>query len=200
MSVQVSAVLVAAAVACRDGAHRKSPPEEPAVSVKPSNPCDTAVRALAAGELATWNGLPSGCTDRDLAAMFSGGGDPAGDGRLSNMPTKFRDYSAGDANRPIQAWFDGQDTAFLVTWVEPVVAGDVASLLSALGPPEHKLEPGVGYHADAHQWIYASRGMTLWVREHRDEIARVAVYKPTTAADYELRLGGRDKTTYLPRR
>jgi hypothetical protein len=195
----VAGAIVLAGMACRDGARSQSPPE-PVVTAKPSTPCETAIRALAAGELATWKGLPGDCTDRDLAALFSGGGDPAGDGRLSHAPTKFRDYAAGDAHRPIKAWFDDEDTAFLVTWVEPAVAGDVAALLAALGPPEQKLEPGVGYHADAHQWIYAARGMTLWVREHRDEIARVAVYKPTTAADYELRLGGRDKTTYLPRR
>ena len=158
------------------------------------------MRAFAAGDLATWTGLPAGCTDRDLAAVFSGGGGPGGDGRLSHLPTKFRTYSAGDPERPIEAWFDSTDTVLLINWVAPAVAGDVAALLTALGPPEQKLEPGVGYHASAHQWIYASRGLTLWVRERRNEIARVAVYRPTTAADYENRLGGRDKTRYLPRR
>lgn len=169
------------------------------MTVDTSTPCAAAIRAFAAGQLATWTGLPAGCTDRDLAAVFDGGGDPAGDGRLSHVPTKFRDYSAGDPNRPIQAWFDSADTAFLITWVAPTVAGDVASLLAALGAPEYKLEPGVGYHAGAHQWIYASRGLTLWVRERRNEIARVAVYRPTTPSDYEERLGGRDKTRYEPR-
>lgn len=158
------------------------------------------MRAFAAGDLATWTGLPAGCTDRDLTAEFSGGGGPGGDGRLSHVPAKFRTYSAGDPQRPIQAWFDGSDNAFLITWIAPTVVGDVDALLSTLGEPEHKLAPGIGYHADAHQWIYASRGLTLWVRERRNEIARVAMYRPTTAADYENRLGGRDKTRYLPRR
>ncbi|KAB2898901.1 MAG: hypothetical protein F9K40_10870 [Kofleriaceae bacterium] len=73
-------------------------------------------------------------------------------------------------------------------------------MLTALGAPDRKLAPGVGYHADAHQRVYASRGLTLWVREHRTDIARVAVYAPATSDDYETRLGGRDKTRYERRR
>ncbi len=164
------------------------------MSVDTSTTCAAAIRAFAAGELATWKGLPDGCTDRDISKVFPGGGDPAGVGRLSTKRTKARRYSAADPQQPIEGWFDDADTAFLITWEAPPVVGDVAMLLSALGPPEHKLAPGVGDHADAHQWIYASRGLTLWVREHRNEIPRLAVYRPTTPADYEMRLGGRDKT------
>lgn len=165
-------------------------------------PCTAAVRDFAAGKLVGWKGLPAGCTDRDIASVFSGGGDPAGDGRLSNRPTKFRVYSAGDPNLepPIKAWFDSADTVTLITWLEPLLSGDAASLLAALGPPEQKLEPGVGYPASSHQWIYASRGLTVWVFEPRTEITRIAVYRPTTPADYEHHLGGRDQMRYWPRR
>jgi hypothetical protein len=172
------------------------------VPVKTSNPCAAALRSFAAGDLAAWTGLPIGCTDADLAGAFpaSNAGVEAGDGRLSNTPAKFRMYSAVDPLSPVQAWFDAADAAFLITWDAPTIAGDVASLLSVLGAPDRKLDPGVGYHADAHQWIYASRGLTLWVREHRTDVARVAVYAPTTPDDYEARLGGRDKTRYERRR
>ena len=163
-------------------------------------PCAAALRDFAAGNLAAWKGLPAGCTDRDIGAVFSGGGDPAGDGRLSGKPTKFRMYSAADPQQPIKGWFDEADTAFLITWDAPAVAGDVAMLLSALGPPEHKLAPDVGIHGDSHRWIYASRGLTLWVFEPQSEITRVAVYRPTTPANCELHLGGRDRKRYWPRR
>lgn len=160
------------------------------------------MRSFASGDLSAWTGLPARCTDADVAGAFPGSsaGVAAGDGRLSNTPTKFRMYSSGDPHRPVQSWFDDDDTAFLITWDAPTIAGDTAALLSALGAPDRKLDPGVGYHADAHQWIYASRGLTLWVREHRTDIARVAVYVPTTPDDYETRLGGRDKTRYERRR
>ena len=203
-SVRSGALLcavLAATAACRDRAHRE-PPKEPTVPADTLTPCAAAMRDFAAGKLDFWKGLPAGCTDRDIAAVFAGGGDPAGDGRLSNLPTKFRVYSTGDPKLepPIKAWFDGTDTVTLITWHEPVLPGDAASLLAALGPPEQKLEPGAGYPASSHQWIYASRGLTLWVFEPRTEITRLAVYRPTTPADYEHHLGGRDQKRYLPRR
>jgi hypothetical protein len=66
-----------------------------------------------------------------------------------------------------------------------------------LGSPEHKLHALIGYHPTASQWIYASRGLTLFVREHENEIARLAAYVPTTADQYEWYLGGHDKSHYL---
>jgi hypothetical protein len=187
-----------ATAACRDGTRREVPTKEPIVNADPSNPCAAALRAFSAGELATWTGLPAGCTDLDLGAVFGGGGLAAADGLLSADQTKFREYPSGDPQQPLIAWFDAADTVILLHRIAPPI-GDVAALLAALGPPEHKLEPGVGHHAAAHQWIYARRGLTLWVRERRNDIARVAVYPPTTAAEYEHRLGGHDKTRYLPR-
>ena len=197
---RLCAVLVAT-VAGRDPAHRENP-KEPILPADTLTPCAAALRDFAAGNLAAWKGLPAGCTDRDIAGVFAGGGDPAGDGRLSNLPTKFRVYSAGDPGLepPIAAWFDGNDTATLVTWDEPALSGDATTLLAALGPPEHKLERGAGHPASDHQWIYASRGLTVWVFEPRSEITRVAVYQPTTPEDYEWHLGGHDKTRYWPRR
>lgn len=192
-----------ATAACRDGTRRESPTKEPTkeptVNADPSNPCEAALRSFAAGDLATWSGLPAGCTDRELGAVFGGGGNPPGDGRLSFAPTRFREYPSGDPQQPLIAWFDDADTLILLHRVAPPIA-DVDALLAALGPPEHKLDPGVGHHATAHQWIYASRGLTLWVRERRKEVARVAVYRATTPAEYEQRLGGHDKTRYEPRR
>ena len=203
-SVHTSALLCAvlgATVACQDRSDREAP-KEPIVPADALNPCATALRDLAGGRLATWKGLPAGCTDQEIAAVFAGGGDPAGDGRLSNRPSKFRTYAPGDPNvePPIKAWFDSADTATLITWHEPVLPGGTSTLLEALGAPEQKLEPGSGYPASSHQWIYASRGLTLWVFEPRSEITRIAVYRPTTPTDYEHDLGGRDRMRYWPRR
>lgn len=159
--------------------------------------CVTAFRKLAAGDFKDWSGLPPRCEPADLAAVYSGG-ERATNGMLSNRPTKFRVYQAPEQTEVIQAWFGDDDQVLMVTIVSPVMRGDVKTLLESLGPPEQRLEQGVGYHADAHQWIYAGRGITFYVREHSNEIARVAVYPPTSVEDYVKRLGGRDQKRYRP--
>jgi hypothetical protein len=164
---------------------------------KTNSACESVLRKLSAGDFDDWSGLPSQCKPADLAAVLSGG-ERAANGILSNQPTNFRVYQAPNQSEVIQAWFDDDDNVLLITIVSPFIKGDVKALLERFGPPEKKLEQGVGYHADAHQWIYASRGITFYVREHSNEIARVAVYPPTSVEDYINRLGARDQKRYWP--
>ena len=115
---------------------------------------------------------------------------------LSRRPARFRAYTAPAGNRQIWAWFDDRNDAFLLT--ETVTAGpaDIEALLRDLGPPDRKLDQMVGRHADAQQWIYASRGLTLYVREHNWTIASVAGYAPSSANYYERYLGAHDQRRY----
>jgi hypothetical protein len=160
--------------------------------------CSEVIRRLADGKLAGWSGLPGDCSHQELSSVLSGG-EEEGNGRLSELPVRFRMYRAAKQPELIQAWFDGHGRAFLLTFSNPELSGSHEDLLRDLGPPEAKLEPGIGLHADTHQWIYASRGLTLFVREHLNQIGRIAVYHPTTPSYYEEHLGGRDRPHYLPR-
>jgi hypothetical protein len=194
--VLLGCVMLAACGACRGEEERAmTTNSNPAVATD----CESALRRLGAGELADWKGLPAGCGTADLGKVFRGGGDPAGNGKLSTRPTRFRNYQAEGQGQPLQVWFDDADRAILVTWIQPSVQGSVKDLLAALGAPEKKLDPTVGYHADAYQWIYAARGLTLYVREHDGTLARISAYAPTTVEDYAARLGARDQKEYLPR-
>lgn len=166
----------------------------------PTTDCEKALQSLGSGALADWRGLPASCTPAELSKVFTGGGDPPGNGRLSTRPTPFRNYRASAQAQPLQVWFDGEDRAILITWIQPTVSTPVKELLDSLGAPEAKLDPSIGYHADAYQWVYASRGLTLYVREHDWTLARISAYPPTTVADYEDRLGARDQREYLPGR
>jgi hypothetical protein len=159
--------------------------------------CEMALRRLAEGAFEGWTGLPPQCGASDLAVTFSGG-ETEGSGFLSHRPAKFRVYQFPGQSEVIYAWFDENTHVMLITIVAPTIKGDVRTLLANLGPPETRLEQGVGNHADAHQWIYASRGMTLFVREHSNTIARVAVYPPTSVERYMERLGAQDKKRYWP--
>jgi len=155
------------------------------------------LRRLAEGDFEGWKGLPSDCRPSDLGAVF-GGGESPGNGLLSNQPAKFRVYQFPGQSEDIEAWFQEDDRIILVSIATPTINGDVKALLDTFGSPEKRLEQGVGYHADAHQWIYASRGITFFVREYSNEIARVVVYPPTSVEDYLERLGAKDKKRYWP--
>ena len=160
--------------------------------------CEKALSLLAAGDLLNRVGLPATCGPAALAAVWTGG-ETLFQGRLSSHPTPFRSYHALEREGTVRAWFDDDDFAFLITIEAPKTKPDVKTLLDRLGPPEKKLDPFVGYHADAHQWIYANRGLTLFVREHLNEMARIAAYRPNSVVFYELYLGATNKRRYKPR-
>ena len=164
---------------------------------EPRAACVTVLRRLSIGDFKNWTGLPGGCTSKEVQLVLSGG-ESSAIGRISDRSTQFRVYESPQHSEVIQVWFDDADRVLLITLVAPTIKGDVNALLRTLGPPERKLEPSVGHHADAHQWIYAGRGITLYVRERSNEIARVAVYPPTTVEQYELKLGANDTNTYWP--
>lgn len=159
---------------------------------------ESTLRRFAAGDFVDWTGLPKGLTPDKLRRLWSGGARQI-PGRLSSQPTPLRVYRCDEQQWEIHAWFDNNEELFLLTLDLPTIKGEVADLLCRLGSPDKKLHPLEGYHADAHQWIYATRGLTLFVREHSNEIARVAVYRPCSVAYYEQYLGARDKERYFAR-
>jgi hypothetical protein len=156
------------------------------------------LRRLARGDLAGWSGLPD-VGPAEVTAAFGGVVEEPGNGRLSGVPTRFRTYRVPEQREELWGWFDDEDRVRLLVFDWPSLAAPAPALLETLGPPETKLEPGTGHHADAYQWVYAGRGLTLYVREWREdgpEIARVAAYRPTTVDDYVENLGATDRTHY----
>lgn len=160
--------------------------------------CETELKRLDSGDWRGWSGLPAGCGPQQLAAVFQGG-DTVIPGRLSGQPTPLRIYRSVNQKEEIHAWFDDAHV-FLLTLDSPTTDMAADSILQAWGSPEKKLHPLVGMHADAPQWIYASRGFTVFVRERDGGIARVAAYRPSSVEYYEQYLGATDKKHYVPRR
>ena len=163
----------------------------------PDSECSVALRTFLDGRWRDWTGLPHGCQHEALTAELRGG-EAEGQGRLSGRPARFRAYTTPTDNRTIWAWFDDRNDVFLLTETLTGSAEGVEALLRDLGEPERKLDQMVGRHADAHQWIYASRGLTLYVREHNWTIASVAGYAPSSASYYERYLGAQDQRQYSP--
>jgi len=163
--------------------------------------CRDALEQAAQFVFTGWRGLSETCRPEDFAAVFDGGEDDA-TGRLSGRSHRFRVYRKAGVSNRIQAWFHMETGDFMVAvFTYPEFDGDTAATLAALGEPEVKLEPLIGAHPDAEQWVYAARGLTLYVRPgDPPAFRRIAVYPPTQPEIYENRLGAHDHRRYHPRR
>jgi hypothetical protein len=116
--------------------------------------CVAALRALADGKLANWQGLTARCAraDAETALGPATGDDQVGD--LGGTPTPYRSYPAtAGAPEGILVWF--RDQRIVLVRVAHPVLGE--ALETSLGVPEAKERSLL---ASGHtQWIYASRGV-----------------------------------------
>jgi hypothetical protein len=163
--------------------------------------CQMALEQLAALDFTDWHGLSEACQPEDFETLFEGG-DTEVIGRLSNQPQRLRVYKRSAVSEHIEVWFDEDTKRFMVaTITNPDYKDDTAALLQTLGEPDAKLDALIGSHPDAEQWVYAARGLTLYVRsDEPPTFRRIVVYPPTTPEVYENTLGAHDHRRYHPRR
>ena len=61
--------------------------------------------------------------------------------------------------------------------------------MADLGEPDERHDYTFGTLAvDDGEWVYAARGITVFVNTDPDRVLHVALYAPTTATDYAERL------------
>jgi hypothetical protein len=66
---------------------------------------------------------------------------------------------------------------------------DFPALVADLGEPDERHDYTFGTLAvDDGEWIFGERGITVYVNTDPDRVLHVALYAPTTAADYADRL------------
>jgi hypothetical protein len=145
-----------------------------------TNDCTASLRALAAGEYASWHGLIDHCTTAHAVAALGkppGGADQVGN--LGGSPTRYRIYPGTlVAPHGIYVW-DVDDRLVLVRIHEATL---VRPILDQLGTPEAQ-EPSrmPGFKT---QWIHASRGLTLHVDDDTGEVAFLYAYRPMTVDEF----------------
>lgn len=135
-----------------------------------------ALRALAAGRLAEWRGLPPGCGRPHVETAF-GPSEPGpdGSGRLGPTPTAFRRYpptSIGPYG--LVVWLVG-DQVELIEINTPSLA---EAPEAQLGPPE--AEAPSRLDAMHIQLIYARRGLTIHLHRFTRQLKRIYAYPATT--------------------
>jgi hypothetical protein len=159
--------------------------------------CVAALHLLVWPHLERWKGLPDDCKLSDVGAVFHlppdawwGGGEIGEDLRLrawvdasgDAFPAAIQVWHDGD-----RAWREGDRVILLETPLEGSRA-DLASLLRRLGRPAAKLDAFFGIFMPGSEWVYPALGLTLYVNPETQRPLRVAVYRPTTLADYRKRL------------
>jgi hypothetical protein len=145
--------------------------------------CSQAHDRIARVELAGWTGLPAGCPP----SAFGLSGDPEewavrplGD---DFRPARFRLLELTGYYRPTVSVRDG--AVVLFDGMNP--QADLGAL--ELGEPEERLDYAHGtLPVDAGEWVFAARGITLFVNTTADTLLHVALYAPTTAAGYRADL------------
>lgn len=149
--------------------------------------CESARRAIEARQFVGWRGLPVGCRAEELTGVpFD---DAWGMRRLGDQlePARMRLLEVGGYYRPLATVRDGAVVMFDGT--NPVLDGGLAALDADLGAPEASRDFVYGTTPMAGgERIYATRGITLFVNPENQFVVHVAVYAPTTVADYLARL------------
>jgi hypothetical protein len=148
--------------------------------------CEEAKQAIEARRFVGWRGLPAGCTpDAMFGVKFEEKEWPAR--MLGKKSTRWLQLETPGYYRPMVSVRDGKVVLF--DGMNPELDGGWAPLAADLGEPEAKLD----WHRDTllmkgGEWVYPARGITIFGRAAGDDALHVAVYAPTTLAEYEASL------------
>ena len=160
--------------------------------------CAAVLERLASGRLADFAGLPGGCKLADVERAWGPAMAHSVAAQLGRdrVKTDHRRFQVSGHDQPARVWHDG-DRVLLVDLEYPGLGEDADSLRKTLGAPdaEESFSWGVLVLEKA-EWVYARRGLTLFVNPETREVLRWAAYAPTDAAAYlrrlELRLAERE--------
>jgi hypothetical protein len=133
------------------------------------------IEAIASRSFAGWHGLPAWEVSEDTAEWAQHG---LGD-RFE--PARFRVLDLEGYYRPRISVRDGAVVLFDGT--HPQL--DFAPLVDALGEPEAREDYTFGtLGVDGGEWIFAARGITLFVNTDPDRVLHVALYAATSVGSY----------------
>lgn len=158
------------------------------------------LESLAALDLEQWAGLVQGTTLEHARRLFAIDEEWRGAGRLGSSGKKTEWYSIEAEGFPdgLRLWFRGNDL-LLADARRPALPGGVDGLLASLGSPEARLDSYLGtLEIEESEWVYADRGLTIFVNPSNRRLLRIAVYRPASLAEYREALRLNLKRVRLP--
>lgn len=189
-----ASLITVALVACSQGestGRRPDPPKEASVPADArvlarTMTCEDAKQAIETRRFVGWSGLPAGCTpDAMFGVPFEEEEWPTR--MLGKRSTRWVQVEVAGYYSPTVSVRDG--VVVLFDGMNPDLDGGWAPLAADLGEPEAKLD----WYRDTllmtgGEWVYPARGITIFGRAAGNAALHVAVYTPTTLAEYEASL------------
>ena len=147
--------------------------------------CADVLRTLADRKFGSWTGLPPSCSLPEVTQHFPLLNDGVGLARLGRTKRQFRMLVVEGYEHPVRIWLDGSQVLMLdVQYPNFSSEGDVA--IKELGEPEAKLDYDWGtLPIERGEWVYASRGLTLFNASNNLSVLHLAVYRRTPLQAYE---------------
>jgi len=161
--------------------------------------CVAVRRAIETHNFVGWHGLFAACSAQDL---FDGIPDDLSDRPARLLGDEFRPgvfvlLTLPGYYRPMATFQNGQLVLF--DGMNPELAGDEALLRKDLGNPEAQLDWYYGtLEMRSGEWVYPERGITLFYSMETGKALHVALYQPTTLADYRRGLRPNLRKTPTP--
>jgi hypothetical protein len=145
--------------------------------------CRDALVALQQDGAAGWHGLPTGCAPDELPITDL---DPSpGMADLGLRKAFFR--SGGLDGAEAQVWTTTDEREVLMIAIaQPRLLPTGPAALERLGEPEARLDSARGtVPLPGSEWVYAGRGLAVFVDPDGDAVWRVTLFRSSTLAEYE---------------
>lgn len=145
-----------------------------------------AWKAVTARDYRNWKGLPAGCRVSQVDAALPRLRDEHGIGKLgkANHPAMFRMHVAQGYPRNLKVWFR-EDHVVLIEADLPKLAYPSSDLLKSLGEPEARIDTHLDVlPVSGGAWVYAKRGITVFLDVGLTEVMRLALYPPCSLKEY----------------
>lgn len=145
------------------------------------------LRAFANRALRSFTGLASPTSLDDVAKVFRLDRSWHGEGLLGSAEHRTAWYSAtadGFAHG-VRVWAE-DDAVVLIDAADLDLAEPLPLLLDALGEPDAKLDSFLGtLEIAGSEYVYAQRGLTLYVNPATAILLRIAAFAPASLAHYQ---------------
>ncbi|MGY8706517.1 hypothetical protein RAD16_12330 [Bradyrhizobium sp. 18BD] len=148
------------------------------------------LQAFANRTLRAFTGLASPTSLDDVASVFDLDRSWHGEGVLGSAGHR-TDWFSATANgfaRGIRVWV-ADDAVVLIDATDVSLPEPLPSLLNALGEPDAKLDSFLGtFEIKGSEYVYARRGLTLYVNPATTVLLRIAGFAPASLDDYQSNL------------
>lgn len=153
-----------------------------------ADPC--IIDKLLAKNLSSWEGLPAVCELSTISKQLPLA-EPVSQGLLgaAKLVAHYRVAQVEAYNEPLSVWY--REGRVIKIQIQYPAFPNPRALVEQLGQPQAKLDyyyAGVPKLNREGEWVYANRGLTLFMSSDRNNIVELAVYAPMTVDRYQQEL------------